>query len=57
MIIPKKLELSVELPLDDEKFISLQEHNPKIWDRCDKIKGGMYKEFMLSITMFYSDPL
>ena len=27
---PKNLELSVELPLDDEKFTSLQENNLKI---------------------------
>ena len=29
---PKNLELSVELPLDDEKFTSLQENDPKIQD-------------------------
>ena len=47
MIIPKNLELSVELPLDDEKFISLQEQDPKIWELCDKVKYGMYKEFYI----------
>ena len=44
---PKNLELSVKLPLDDEKFISLQDNDPKIWDLCDKVKGGMYKEFYI----------
>ena len=29
---PKKSELSVELPLDYEKFTSLQENDPKILD-------------------------
>ena len=42
---PENSELSVELPLDDEKFISLQEQDLKIWDFQDKVKGGMYKEF------------
>ena len=28
----KNSEYSVELPLDDEKFISLQEQDPKIWE-------------------------
>ena len=28
---PKNLELSVELPLEDDKFASLQENDPKIW--------------------------
>ena len=39
---PKNSELSVELPLDDEKFISLQENNPKIQDLHDKVKEGVY---------------
>ena len=42
---PKNLELSVELPLDDEKFISLQEQYLNIQDLRDKVKNGMYKEF------------
>ena len=42
---PKNLELSVELPLDDEKFISLQEQDLNIQDLRDKVKNGMYKEF------------
>ena len=44
---PKNLELSVKLPLEDEKFVSLQEHDLKIWDLHDKVKGGMYKEFYI----------
>ena len=42
---PKNLEISVELPLDDEKFVSLQENNPKIQDLHDKVKEGVYNEF------------
>ena len=42
---PKNLELSVELPLDDEKFTSLQENNPKIRDLHDKVKEGAYNQF------------
>ena len=37
--IPENLELSVELPLDDEKFASLQENDPKIWDLHEQSKG------------------
>ena len=44
---PKNSELSVKLLLDDEKFASLQEHDPKIWDLCDKVINGMYKEFYI----------
>ena len=54
---PKNSELSVELPLEDEKFISLQEQDLKIWELHDKVKKGMYHEFTLSKIMFYSDPL
>ena len=42
---PENLELSVELPLDDEKFTSLQENDPKIWDLHDKEKEGAYNQF------------
>ena len=42
---PKNLELSVELPLEDDKFASLQENDPKIWDLHDKVKEGAYNEF------------
>ena len=47
MTIPKNLELSVELPLEDEKFVSLQEQDPKIWELHVKVKNGMYNEFYL----------
>ena len=42
---PKNLELSVELPLEVDKFTSLQENDPKIWDLHDKVKEGTYSEF------------
>ena len=42
---PENSELSVELPLEDEKFASLQENDPKIWDLCDKVKEGACSEF------------
>ena len=38
-------ELSVELPLNDENFASLQENNLKIWDFHNKVKEGAYNEF------------
>ena len=44
---PKNSELSVELPLEDEKFVSLQEQDLKIQDLHDKVKGGMYSEFYI----------
>ena len=43
----KNLEFLVELPLDDEKFVSLQEQDLKIWELQDKVKKGMYNEFYL----------
>ena len=42
---PENLELSVELPLEDDKFASLQENDPKILDLHDKVKEGEYKQF------------
>ena len=42
---PKNLELLVELPLDDEKFASLQENDPKIWDLQDKVREGAYNQY------------
>ena len=42
---PKNLELLVELPLEDDKFTSLQENDPKIWDLHDKVKEGVHNEF------------
>ena len=44
---PENSEFSVELPLDDEKFASLQKQDPKIWDLRDKVIDGMYKEFYI----------
>ena len=44
---PKNSELSVELPLEDEKFISLQNQDLKIWELHDKVKKGMYHEFYI----------
>ena len=43
----KNLEFSVELPLDDGKFISLQEQDLKIQELQDKVKDGMYGDFYL----------
>ena len=45
MTIPKIQNYSVELPLEDDKFASLQENDPKIWDLHDKVKEGEYKQF------------
>ena len=42
---PKNSELSVELPLEDDNFASLQENDPKIQDLHDKVKEGAYSEF------------
>ena len=44
---PETSELSVKLPLEDEKFVSLQEKDPNIQDLCDKVKGGRYSEFYI----------
>ena len=44
---PENLEFSIELPLDDEKFISLWDQDLKIWELWDKVKKGMYNEFYL----------
>ena len=42
---PKNSELSVELPLDDDKFVSLQEQDLKIWELHNKVEKGVYNEF------------
>ena len=42
---PKNSEFSVELPLEDDKFSSLQGNDPKIWDLHDKVKEGKYNQF------------
>ena len=36
---PKNLEFSVELPLEDNAFASLQGNDPKIRDLRDKVEG------------------
>ena len=42
---PKNLEFSVELPLEDGTFASLQGNDPKIWDLCHKVEEGKYSQF------------
>ena len=42
---PENSEFSVKLPLDDDKFASLQGNDPKIWDLCDKVKEREYNQF------------
>ena len=41
----QKFVIIIELPLEDDKFPSLQENNLKIWDLRDKVKEGEYKQF------------
>ena len=42
---PENSELSVEFPLEDDKFTSQQENDLKIWDLHNKVKEGAYSEF------------
>ena len=42
---PENSEFSVELPLEDDTFTSLQENDLKIWDLCHKVKEGEYNQF------------
>ena len=42
---PNNLEFSVKLPLEDDKFASIQGNDPKIWDLRDKVKEGEYDQF------------
>ena len=42
---PKNLELPVELPLEDDKFTSLQENDLKIGDLHNKVNEGASNEF------------
>ena len=53
---PENSELSVELPLEDDKFASLQENDPKIQDLHDKVKEGEYKQvyFVKNNVLFRS---
>ena len=42
---PENSEFSVELPLEDDTFTSLQENDPKIWDLHHKVEEGEYSQF------------
>ena len=42
---PKNSEFSVELPLEDDKFASLKENDPKIRDLHDRVIEGEYGQF------------
>ena len=52
---PKNSELSVELPLEDDKFASPQDL--KIWDLHDKVMEGAYNEFYFVNNDCYLDTL
>ena len=45
------LEFSIELSLDDEKFVSSQEQDPRIWELLDKVKKGITMNFTSSKKM------
>ena len=42
---PENSEISVELPLEDDTFASLQGNDPKFWDLCHKVEEGKYSQF------------
>ena len=42
---PENSEFSVELPLEDSIFASLQGNDPKIRDLCQKVGEGEYSQF------------
>ena len=42
---PENSEFSVELPLEDDTFTSLQGNDPKIQDLCHKVEEGEYSQF------------
>ena len=42
---PKKSELSVELPLENDKFMFLQKQDLEFWELCKKVEKGLYSEF------------
>ena len=46
----------MELPLEDDKFASLQENDLKTWDLHDKVKEGAYSEvyFVKNDVLFRS---
>ena len=57
---PENSEFSVELPLEDDKFASLQGNDPKIRDLHDKVKEGEYESVLFSKPqkyMCFLDPL
>ena len=54
---PENSELSVELPLEDKKLVSLQEQDPKTWNFMARLKRVCIMNCTLSKIMFYSDPL
>ena len=49
----KNLEFSIELLLEDDKFVALQEHDLKIWELQDKVLEGMYGDFYLVKNNIY----
>ena len=53
---PENLEFLVELPLEEEKFVSLQEQDPKIQELQDKVIKGITMNSTLSKIMFCLDP-
>ena len=42
---PKNLDFSVELPLENDTFASLQGNDPKIRDLRNKVEEGEYSQF------------
>ena len=54
---PKNSEFSVELPLEDDKFASLQGNDPKIQDLYEKVKEGEYNKFYFIKNKCFLDPL
>ena len=54
---PENLELLVELPLEDEKFVSLQEQDPKFGNFITRSKRVCIMNSTLSKIMFCLDPL
>ena len=54
---PENLEFSVELPLEDKKFISLQEQDLKIQELHKKLEMVYTKNFIVLTVMFCSDAL
>ena len=54
----KNSEVLVEFPLEDTKFVSLQEQDLKIGELWDEVNNGMYNDFSCVKKMtFYSSDL